>query len=946
MSAATLSKPGTLIHARGREWVVLPDSTEAVLVVRPVGGLDEEITGILPTVERVESTTFPFPTRHDIGDFTSGQLLRDAARLSTRAAAGPFRSFGRIAAEPRPYQLVPLMMALKLDPVRLLIADDVGIGKTIEAALIARELLDRGEVRRVAVLCPPHLAEQWQRELEQKFHIDAELVLSSTIQKLERDLPVGVSVFDRYRFTIVSTDFIKSQRRADDFIVKCPEFVIVDEVHGCTLAGGVGRGRQQRFELLRRIAQDKSRHLMLVTATPHSGNEDAFRSLLSLLDEQFIDLPMDLDRAEREGIRRKLARHFVQRRREDIRHYLETDTSFPMRFDKKPELSYTFSPEYRALFDDILGFARDYVSEDDGGQRRRRVRYWSALALLRCVSSSPAAAAATLRSRAAADEAADDEVDEIGRRTVLDQDDTDDVLAIDFSPGSGNQDSAESTRKKLLEFARRAEALGRDADHKLQDAIREIKLLLKEGFQPVVFCRFVDTADYVARQLREVLSAKVRVESVTGLLPPSEREARIASLVADQGEYVLVCTDCLAEGINLQDHFNAVLHYDLAWNPTRHEQREGRVDRFGQKKREVRVVTYYGTDNPIDGVILDVLIRKHKSIKSALGVTVAVPGSSEQIAEALFEGALFRSKVRTSAQQMALEFIDDIEPKKHAIHAEWENARDREKASRSRFAHHTLSPEAVAAELQSVRAAIGRSEDVARFFHTVLQAATVPQTPKDNSITVHLSNEVPRALRQAIGRDEPFTGRFDLPLQDGEIYLGRTSPVIEGLAGWTLDQALDPVARDAHPVASRCGVISTSSVSSRTTVLVARLRYHLQVAGADAETILCEDIVPLACTGTADAPKWLTPEESENLLTARPKRNLAPTAIEQQIDLLFAAIPKLQEALEPVAKERAAAQLSAHERVREATHTKGRVTIKPVLPVDILGAYVLLPRLN
>jgi hypothetical protein len=295
---------------------------------------------------------------------------------------------------------------------------------------------------------------------------------------------------------------------------------------------------------------------------------------------------------------------------------------------------------------------------------------------------------------------------------------------------------------------------------------------------------------------------------------------------------------------------------------------------------------------------------------------------------------------------MALDFIDNVEPKKHAIHAEWESARDREKASRSRFAHHTLSPEAVAAELQSVRAAIGRSEDVARFFHTILQAATVPQTTKDNAITVHLSNEVPRALRQAIGRDEPFTGRFDLPLQDGEVYLGRTSPVIEGLAGWTLDQALDPVARDARPVASRCGVISTSSVSSRTTVLVARLRYHLQVAGADAETILCEEIVPLACTGPADAPKWLNAEESENLLAARPERNLASTAIEQQTDLLLAALPKLQEALEPVAKERAAAQLSAHERVRESTRTKGRVIIKPVLPVDILGAYVLLPRVN
>ncbi|MEW6363707.1 MAG: helicase-related protein [Acidobacteriota bacterium] len=945
MTVSVLSKPGTLIHARGREWVVLPESTDDLLMARPVGGLDEEITGILPAVEPVESATFRLPTAADIGDFASGWLLREAARLSTRAAAGPFRSFGHIAVEPRPYQLVPLIMALKLDPVRLLIADDVGIGKTIEAGVVAREILDRGEIRRLAVLCPPHLAEQWQRELGQKFHIDAELVLSSTIQRLERDLQVGVSVFDRHRFTIVSTDFIKTPRRAEDFILKCPEFVIVDEAHSCTLAAGVGRGRQQRFDLLRRVAEDKSRHLVLVTATPHSGNEDAFRSLLSLLDDEFAGLPTDLDRADREGIRRKLARHLVQRRRKDIEHYLATDTSFPTRFDKIPEPSYVFSKEYRALFDDILAFVRGYVSGEDGGRRRRRVRYWSALALLRCVSSSPAAAAATLRSRAAVDEAADDDVDEVGRRTVLDQDDTDDVVPLDFSPGSGTEDAAEITRRKLLEFARRAEAISPDADSKLQGAIREVKELLRDGFHPVVFCRFVETADYVARQLRDVLPAKVRVESVTGLLPPAERETRISKLVADAGQYVLVCTDCLAEGVNLQEHFNAVLHYDLAWNPTRHEQREGRVDRFGQDKPTVRVITYYGQDNPIDGVILDVLIRNHKRIKSDLGVTVAVPGSSEQIAEALFEGALFRERISARAQQLSLDFIDDLEPKKRELHAEWENARDREKAARSRFAQHTLSPDAVAEELQSVRSAIGRSDDVARFFEAVLQAASVPLQTEGKSIRVHISNEVPRALRQAIGRDESFTGRFDLPLQEGEVYLGRTSPVIEGLASWTLDQALDPVAREARAVASRCGVVCTSAVNARTTLLVARFRYHLQIASGDGETILCEEIVPLACNGPADAPQWLRPEDSEPLLTARPDRNLIKTAVDQQLGLLLPGLPKLQAALHPIADERAAAQLAAHERLREASRTKGRVSIQPVLPVDILGAYILLPIL-
>ena len=938
MSANSLSESGALVRARGREWVVLPDSTDELLMLRPVGGLDEEITGVLPAVEPVESATFRLPGRKDLGDFTSGRLLRDAARLSTRAAAGPFRSFGRIAVEPRPYQLVPLMMALQLDPVRMMIADDVGIGKTIEACLIARELLDRGEIRRLTVLCPPPLAEQWQRELAEKFHVEAELVLASTIQRLERDLHVGESVFDRHAFTVVSTDFIKQPRRAEDFAHRCPEFVIVDEAHGCALAGGAGHGRQQRHELLRRVTADPARHVLLVTATPHSGNEDAFRSLLSLLDREFAGLPADLAGAEREGARRRLARHLVQRRRGDIRRYLEADTAFPQRADK--EATYGFSPRYRELLDDILAFAREYVTVD-GEQRRRRVRYWSALALLRCVSSSPAAAAATLRSRTAADEADGDEVDAVGRRTVLDQSDDEDAVALDFSPGSDIEDSPRAMRRRLLEFARRAEAIDHAADRKLQGAVREVKALLKERFHPVIFCRFIDTAEYVARHLREVLRATT-VEAVTGRLPPAEREARIRSLVEAGGRFVLVCTDCLSEGINLQEHFDAVLHYDLAWNPTRHEQREGRVDRFGQRAPEVRVVTYFGTDNPIDGVILDVLIRKHKSIKSALGVAVAVPGSSERIAEALFEGALFRNQERE--QQLTFEF-DEYRAQRQKLHTEWENARDRERESRSRFAQHTIKPEAVAGELANVREAIGGSADVGRFFRDVLRTVNVP-VQLNGKAEVHISSETPRTLRQAIGRDESFAGRFELPLQEDEVYLGRTSPVIEGLASWTLDQALDPESRDAGPVAARCGAIFTSAVGGRTTLLVTRFRYHLRIGGAAGATILCEEIVPLACTGPAAAPDWLPPDESERLMAARPERNLRPTAMDQQLGVLLPSLSTFQGSLAEVASERAGGQLKAHRRVRAAIGTRGRIAVEPVLPVDILAAYVLLPRLD
>ena len=110
------------------------------------------------------------------------------------------------------------------------------------------------------------------------------------------------------------------------------------------------------------------------------------------------------------------------------------------------------------------------------------------------------------------------------------------------------------------------------------------------------------------------------------------------------------------------------------------------------------------------------------------------------------------------------------------------------------------------------------------------------------------------------------------------------------------------------------------------------------------DTLLCEEIVPLACTGAAEVPRWLSPEESEHLLTARPERNLLPTALEQQLGFTLPGLAKLRAALEPVAQARAEAQVAAHERVRVAARAKGRVAIEPVLPVDLLGVHVLLPR--
>jgi superfamily II DNA or RNA helicase len=941
---------GSLVKARGREWVVLPDSEEDLLVLRPLGGTDDEITGIYLPLEKVEPADFDLPDPNLVGDYRSARLLRDAVRLGFRSSAGPFRSFARLAFEPRPYQLVPLLMALKLDPVRLLIADDVGIGKTIEAGLAARELLDRGEIERLAVLCPPQLAEQWQAELRDKFHIEAELVLPSTAARLERGAGMGQSLFDIHPYVIVSTDYIKSDRRRDEFLRACPELVIVDEAHTCAF-GEERRGRHQRYQLVSGLAANPERHLILVTATPHSGKEDAFRSLLTFLDKDFTNLPDDLTGAENERSRKRLAAHFLQRRRADIRRYLDADTPFPDR--EEGEATYKLSPEYKRLFERVLEYAREIVQSTSGGEFHQRVRWWSALALLRSLASSPAAAAATLRNRAATVEAeTPEEADEIGRRTILDLVEDETAEGIDVAPGSdpgGEEDEAQRNRRRLLEMARIADTLVGEKDEKLKKAVQMVKDLLKDGFRPILFCRFIPTAEYVAAELRLRLPKDVEVVPVTGLLPPSEREERVQQL-AQAPKRVLVCTDCLSEGINLQEHFDAVLHYDLSWNPTRHEQREGRVDRFGQPKKVVRVLTYYGVDNQIDGVVLDVLLRKHKTIRSSLGISVPVPVNTEQVIEAIFEGLLLRSKPNVF-QGYLPGFDEFIKPQKEDLYGRWEAASEREKRSRTLFAQETIKVDEVACELQAAQLAVGSGVNVAAFTKEALRAAGGTLSG-DGTIKVDLA-EIPLALRDSLNlKTKTFTARFEPPVEEGQLYLTRTHPLVERLSNYVMETALDPLAGDAGSsrttlqIARRCGAIRTSQVERRTTILLVRFRYHIITTYSNQEKpLLAEDCHVLAFAGSAQNPEWLEKEVAERLLQANPDANITPEQAGDFVRKVIEGFEVLRPHLEEVALQCGEELLEAHQRVRRASKIRNvRYRVEAQLPPDVLGIYVYLPK--
>lgn len=951
---------GSLVSARGREWVVLPESGPDLLMLRPLGGSEEEVTGIYTPIEAVKPARFDLPRPDRLGDFRSSRLLRDALRLGFRSSAGPFRSFARIAIEPRPYQLVPLLMALRLDPVRLLVADDVGIGKTVEAALIARELLDRGEVKRLAVLCPPQLAEQWQRELRDKFNIDAELVLPGTATKLERGLALGQSLFEQYPHVIVSLDFIKSDRRRDEFLRTCPELVIVDEAHTCAQqsnAQGSRSARHQRHQLVSGLAADPDRHLILVTATPHSGNEDAFHSLLRLLNPDFSSLPSDLTGSENEANRRRLAAHFVQRRRADIRHFLQSETPFPDREEK--DLTYQLSPKYRQLLDRVLEYAREVVSEADGSHHQR-VQWWSVLALLRALASSPAAAAATLRTRASTlDTETNEEADAIGRRTVFDLTDDESAEAIDLPAGSDaevEQDDRARHRRRLREMAQLADSLEGPEDEKLAGVTKLAAALLKDDYCPIIFCRFIQTAEYVAKALREsrLIPKGTEIQAVTGQLAPAEREERVGKM-GDFPRRILVATDCLSEGINLQRDFNAVIHYDLSWNPTRHEQREGRVDRFGQPSPTVRVVTYFGEDNGVDRIILRVLLKKHKAIRAATGVSVPVPARAEELVEAIFEDVLMRRRPKDN-RQLVLEFAGDEEPAgspARVVHDEWERAAEREKRSyreQRMFAQETIKFAEVAQEIEAVRSAIGSGVDVADFVRAGLRhwKASLSEVGSGSRARLKVNlGDVTRTVRDALPVDgKEFIARFELPARPGELYLHRTHPVVEALATGILDAALDSRTEGG---AARCGVTRTRAVERRTTLLLLRFRYHIETQtrtsqGPQLRQLLAEDCQVLAFAGSPQNPEWLSQQQAEGLFDVAPDANIGADLQREALERVLESISAITPQLEQAARNRAKELLSAHARVRSATRLRGvSQTVEPQLPPDVLGIYIFLP---
>ena len=506
-----------------------------------------------------------------------------------------------------------------------------------------------------------------------------------------------------------------------------------------------------------------------------------------------------------------------------------------------------------------------------------------------------------------------------------------------MEPPAGGEDPA------LARLIGQAEALaGRSGDPKLRAALEHVAELIGAGFNVVVFCRFIATAHYVARHLREHLT-DVAVKAVTGEMPPEERKERVSEIGATEGARVLVATDCLSEGINLQEHFNAVVHYDLSWNPTRHEQREGRVDRFGQPSPTVHATLLYGVNNPVDGAVLQVILRKAARIREELGVPVPVPDEGRSLTQALLKAVLLRRRGGSGAVEgRQIELFE----------TQWEDATTKARTNRTIFAQRRMKPDDVLPEWRKSLAAVGGRDDVQRFASRALarlgsglealrQGFKVPTAP--------LPDEVRERL-EAEGVAGTAAVDFAYPAAPGCRPVQRGHPLVAVLADTLLARTLSVADGDASTndpsVLGRVGCWISEGVQGRTTVTLLRLRHQLLSRTRRRETtLMVEEAAALAWAAPrANGP--ITGAEALFLLDLPPSGDPPRHVREREAARALALIEERAADLDEFAAARARALLDDHLRVREAGRATGSTSVQALPRPDVIGVYVLLPRVG
>ncbi len=698
MAIATTSPPesGQLVHVRSRRWVVnevlasqlsprplestasKPQHLVSLLSVED-DALGEELQvvwEIEPGARLIEKMALPEPTAFDsperLDAFLDAVRWGAASTADLRNIQAPFRS----GIDIEDYQLDPVVRAIQMPRVNLLVADGVGLGKTIESGLVALELIIRHRARRVLVVCPASLQVQWRDQMRDKFGLDFRIVDSELMRDLRRKRGIHVNPWSHFPRLITSIDFLKRERPQRLFRETLPaegqsiyprryDILILDEAHNCAPSG---RGKYAtdslRTEVIRLLAPHFE-HKLFLTATPHNGYSESFTAVLELLDNQRFARGMSTD--TREFMRQRDA-VMVRRLKSELPKDDFGQDRFPKRVLEALEVDYPHEEKR------IHAALKEYTAKRQARAQEHAERFATDFVLMtlkKRLFSSPAAFLRTLEQHENSLRTArkrqgvsrptrgilQRQIDRVEEEYSVD-DEADEVTheALDAASLLFQEPSAEewALLKEMKSWAGKASS-------QLDAKTRRLIGWLNEHVRPngswsdqrvIIFTEYRHTQNWLQGVLAsEGLTGGDRLLTMYGGMDTKDRERIKAAFQTDPKNSpvrILLATDAASEGIDLQNHCCRMIHFEIPWNPNRLEQRNGRIDRHGQRAKRVLIHQFVGKGyndrekNSVETKVGDLeadleflmrAVRKVEAIREDLGKVG--PVIAEQVEEAM-----------------------------------------------------------------------------------------------------------------------------------------------------------------------------------------------------------------------------------------------------------------------------------------------------------------------
>ncbi|WKJ88511.1 DISARM system SNF2-like helicase DrmD [Methylomonas montana] len=576
-------------------------------------GLGEELQVIWelePGTSVYEKSTLPNPDSFDhpkrLQAFLDAVRWGAVSQADDKALQSPFRS----GIEVDDYQLDPVVRALSMPRVNLLIADDVGLGKTIEAGLVVQEMILRHRVRSVLIVCPSSLQVQWKEEMRDKFGLEFRIIDSNTISQLRRKRGIHVNPWTHFPRLITSVDYLKRERPLRTFRETLPagdqptyprayDLLIVDEAHNIAPSGRGKYATDSMRTLAVRSLTPHFEHKLFLSATPHNGYRESFAALLELLDSQRFARAITPDRSQLDAV-------MVRRMKSELKLRWDGSRRFAERLVKHLEVPYT--NEERLAHQALQQYSELRLKHASSDGERMAAEFVLKL-LKKRLFSSPAAFGTTLEKHVASvgkqsgkaianrdiadfsDDYADDDEYEL---------ETGEVVSSVSQSLSALTSEEQSLLRQLSDYAVKTSLR---PDSKAETLIKWLKNTLRPGGQwneerVIIFTEYRATQKWLYDLLaREGFAENERLEMIYGGMDNKHREAIKAAFQThpkDSTVRILLATDAASEGVNLQNYCSKLIHFEIPWNPNRMEQRNGRVDRHGQKADEVDIYHFVG----------------------------------------------------------------------------------------------------------------------------------------------------------------------------------------------------------------------------------------------------------------------------------------------------------------------------------------------------------------